>query len=138
MAEYVKDFSEQKNESKKKFSFAKLFLILFVILLAFGIFVFPHESCISYTADGKTVVAVNSITHIGYYLDYDLVIENKDGKMERKWILKDKDILSFVKQEELGEDVYYNEEKGILIELDGNNNQEEMSVQEIFFKVIFG
>lgn len=138
MAEYVKDFSEQEKESKKKFSFAKFFLILFVILLAFGIFVFPHKKYACYTTNGKVVVAVNAITHIGYYLEYDLVTENVGGVIKGKWQLKDKDVITFVKQEELGKEVYYNKEKGILLEINDEGEEEEMSVQEIFFKAIFG
>lgn len=138
MARYVKDFSNQEQDSKKKFSFPKIFLIIFIILLALFIFVFPHKKYASYTTNGKVVVAVNSITHIGYYLEYDLVTENVGGVIKGKWQLKDKAVITFVKQKELGKDVYYNEEKGILLEINDEGEEEEMSLQEIFFKAIFG
>lgn len=139
MSRYVKDFSdtEQVEKQKKRSGIAKFFVITIIIFIALFIFVFPHNKYVKHTAYGKEVVAINSITHIGYYLEYRFETETVDGKIQGKYRMTDKDVLIFSKEKILGVEVYYNELKDVMFD-ESDNTEDDMTIYEIFFKSIFG
>ncbi len=140
MNRYVKDFSDTKQveKQKKRSGVAKFFIFVFILLGALLIFVFPHEKYVKYTAYGKEVVAINSITRIGYYLEFSFETELVEGKTQGKYKMIDKDVLIFSKEKILGVEVYYNELKDVMFDTSDIKEDDEMTIFQIFFKSIFG